>query len=221
MSTFTPWTLFVDLGIVAALLLIGKLIRVKVKAVQKMFIPPSLIAGFLGLLLGPEGLNVLPFSGQLGTYSGILIALVFACLPFTSAKVTKEQRGGIGKMWAYSQGGMLLQWAFGGFLGVLLLCKLWPSLDQSFGISMPCGYCGGHGTAAAIGQAFGQLGHDEILTLAMTAATFGIVGSVILGLIFVKWGAKKKHTTYLADYKDLPSELRTGLLPQEKREKIY
>jgi ESS family glutamate:Na+ symporter len=85
---------------------------------------------------------------------------------------------------------------------------------------MPSGYCGGHGTAAAIGQAFGQLGHDEILTLAMTAATFGIVSSVILGLIFVKWGAKNKHTTYLADYKDLPSELRTGLLPQEKRESM-
>jgi ESS family glutamate:Na+ symporter len=105
MNAFTPWTLFVDLGIVAALLLVGKFIRVKVKAVQKMFIPPSLIAGFLGLLLGPEGLGWLPFSGQLGTYAGILIALVFACLPFTSAKVTKEQRGGIGKMWAYSQGG--------------------------------------------------------------------------------------------------------------------
>ena len=54
----------------------------------------------------------------------------------------------------------------------------------------------------------------------MTAATFGIVASVILGLIFVKWGAKNKHTTYLADYNDLPSELRTGLLPKEKRESI-
>jgi ESS family glutamate:Na+ symporter len=54
----------------------------------------------------------------------------------------------------------------------------------------------------------------------MTAATFGIVASVILGLIFVKWGTKNKHTAYLADYKDLPSELRTGLLPQEKRESM-
>ena len=220
MSTFTPWTLFVDLGIVAALLLIGKLIRVKVKAVQKMFIPPSLIAGFLGLLLGPEGLNVLPFSGQLGTYSGILIALVFACLPFTSAKVTKEQRGGIGKMWAYSQGGMLLQWAFGGFLGVLLLCKLWPSLDQSFGISMPCGYCGGHGTAAALGTAFERFGNEEMLTLAMTAATVGILASVLLGMVMIKWATRKGHTSYLSDFSNLPEELRTGLLPEDKRESM-
>ena len=43
MSAFTPWTLFVDIGIVSALLLIGKLMRVRIKLVQKLFIPPSLL----------------------------------------------------------------------------------------------------------------------------------------------------------------------------------
>lgn len=219
MSSFTPWTLFVDMGIVAALLLIGKLIRVKVKGVQKMFIPPSLIAGFLGLLLGPEGLGWLPFSGQLGTYAGILIALVFACLPFTSAKVTKEQRGGIGKMWAYSQGGMLFQWAIGGFLGILVLCQIWP-LDKAFGISMPCGFCGGHGTAAAIGTAFQRFGNEEMLTLAMTAATVGILASVLIGMVMIKWATRKGHTSYLSDFSALPDELRTGLLPEGKKESM-
>ena len=218
METFTPWTLFVDIGIISLLLLVGKLMRVKIKWVQKLFIPPSLLAGFIGLACGPHGFDILPISEQTGTYAGILIAFIFGALPLTSQK-TKGNQQEIGAMWVYSQTGLLLQWAFGGLLGLLVLNQIWP-LSPGFGITMPSGYCGGHGTAAAIGQAFGQLGHDEILTLAMTAATFGIVGSVILGLIFVKWGAKKKHTTYLADYKDLPSELRTGLLPQEKRESM-
>ena len=218
MENFTPWTLFVDIGIISLLLLIGKLMRVKIKWIQKLFIPPSLLAGFIGLVSGPHGFDILPISEQTGTYAGILIAFIFGALPLTSQK-TKGNQQEIGAMWVYSQTGLLLQWAFGGLLGLLVLNKIWP-LSPGFGITMPSGYCGGHGTAAAIGQAFGQLGHDEILTLAMTAATFGIVGSVILGLIFVKWGAKKKHTTYLADYKDLPSELRTGLLPQEKRESM-
>ena len=218
METFTPWTLFVDIGIISLLLLAGKLMRVKIKWVQKLFIPPSLLAGFIGLACGPHGFDILPLSNQTGTYAGILIAFIFGALPLTSQK-TKGDNKEIGKMWVYSQTGMLLQWAFGGLLGLLILNHIWP-LNPAFGITMPSGFCGGHGTAAAIGQAFGQLGHDEILTLAMTAATFGIVASVILGLIFVKWGAKNKHTTYLADYKDLPSELRTGLLPPEKRESI-
>ena len=218
MEIFTPWTLFVDIGIISLLLLVGKLMRVKIKWIQKLFIPPSLLAGFIGLACGPHGFDILPISEQTGTYAGILIAFIFGALPLTSQKAKGNQQE-IGAMWVYSQTGLLLQWAFGGLLGLLVLNQIWP-LSPGFGITMPSGYCGGHGTAAAIGQAFGQLGHDEILTLAMTAATFGIVGSVILGLIFVKWGTKKKQTTYLADYKDLPSELRTGLLPQEKRESM-
>ena len=217
MEAFNPWTLFVDIGIISLLLLLGKLMRVKIKFIQKLFIPPSLLAGFIGLALGPHGFDVLPISSQTGTYAGILIAFIFGALPLTSQKTKGNQE--IGTMWVYSQAGMLLQWAFGGLLGLLVLSQFWP-LSPAFGITMPSGYCGGHGTAAAIGQAFGQLGQDEILTLAMTAATFGIVASVILGLIFVKWGTKNKHTAYLADYKDLPNELRTGLLPQEKRESM-
>ena len=218
MEGFTPWTLFVDIGIISLLLLVGKWMRVKIKWVQKLFIPPSLLAGFIGLALGPYGFNILPISNQTGTYAGILIAFIFGALPLTSKKAEGSSKE-ISTMWAYSQAGLLLQWAFGGLLGLLVLNQIWP-LSPGFGITMPSGFCGGHGTAAAIGQAFGQLGFDEILTLAMTAATFGIVASVILGLVFVKWGAKNKHTAYLADYKDLPSELRTGLLPAEKRESM-
>lgn len=218
MTDFTPWTLFVDVGIISVLLLTGKLMRVKIKLVQKLFIPPSLLAGFMGLALGPHGFGVIPLSTQTGVYAGILIAFIFGALPLTSQKA-KGDGAEIGSMWAYSLAGMLLQWAFGGLIGLLVLNQIWP-LNPAFGITMPSGFCGGHGTAAAIGQAFGQFGYDEILTLAMTAATFGIVASVILGLIIIKWGTRKGYTSFLANYDDLPPELRTGLLPDEKRESI-
>ena len=54
----------------------------------------------------------------------------------------------------------------------------------------------------------------------MTAATFGIVAAVIIGLIIIKWGTKKGHTSFLANYDDLPHELQTGLLPGDKRESM-
>lgn len=215
MSDFTPWTLFVDVGIISALLLLGKLMRVKLKLLQKLFIPPCLIAGFLALIFGPNGLHWLPLSNQTGTYAGILIVFIFGCLPFTSA-ASKGDGKAIGVMWSYSQAGMLFQWGLGGLLGLLLLNRIW-NLNPGFGITMPTGFCGGHGSAAAVGQAFGQLGYDEILTLAMTAATFGIVMAVIIGLVIVKWGTRKGHTSFLTSYNDLPVELRTGLLPDDKR----
>lgn len=219
MADFTPWTLFVDAGIISVLLLLGKLMRVKIKFIQKLFIPPSLLAGFMGLAFGPHGLHIIPLSTQTGTYAGILIAFIFGALPLTSQTSIKEDGAHIGSMWAYSQAGMLLQWAFGGLLGLLILNQIWP-LNPAFGITMPSGYCGGHGTAAAIGQAFSQFGYDEMLTLAMTAATFGIVAAVIIGLIIIKWGTKKGYTSFLANYNDLPNELQTGLLPKDKRENM-
>lgn len=45
LTQFTPWTLFTDLGFISILLLVGKFIRVKVKLIQQLFIPPQLDRG--------------------------------------------------------------------------------------------------------------------------------------------------------------------------------
>lgn len=220
MENFTPWTMFVDLGVISCLLLLCKFLRVKLRLMQKFFIPPSLAAGFLGLALGPGGFDVLPLSSNMGTYASILIAFIFGSLALTSQR-SEEQGASIGRMWAYSQAGLLLQWAVGGLLGLLLLVYIWPGIGAGFGITMPSGFCGGHGTAAAVGEAFRKLGNDDILTLAMTAATVGIVASVFIGLPLIKWATKKGQTAYLTDYDELPVELRTGLLvPEEKRPRL-
>lgn len=122
-------------------------------------------------------------------------------------------------MWGYSQSGMLLQWGFGGLLGILVLGQIWP-LNDSFGITMPAGFCGGHGSAAALGDAFANLGQDEVLTLAMTAATVGIIGSIVIGLIFLRIGTKRGYSACLTQAEILPEELRTGLVPEDNRKSI-
>ena len=163
---FTPWTLLVDTGIISVLLLLGKLLRSKVRFIQRFFIPPSLLAGLTALILGPEVLGWLPLSDNMGTYAGILIALVFSCIPLTSER--KESSGGarIGRMWAYSQGGMLLQWALGGALGLWVFSLIWP-VNPAMGLSMPAGFCGGHGTAAAMGESFAAYGVEETYYLSV------------------------------------------------------
>jgi ESS family glutamate:Na+ symporter len=176
------------------------------------------IAGVIGLVLGPEVLGWLPLSGNLGTYAGILIAFVFASLPFTSSTGSREF-GKVKRMWGYSQGGMLLQWAFGGLIGILVLSRIWP-LNESFGISMPAGYCGGHGSAAALGSAFASLGQDEVLTLAMTAATVGIICAIVLGLVFLRIGTRRGYSSCLTQAETLPEELRTGLVAKDNRKSI-
>lgn len=218
MDGFTPWTIVVDLGIISLLMLLGKLIRVRVKGVQRFLIPPAVLAGIMGLVLGPEVLGWLPLSGSLGTYAGILIAFVFAALPFTSTSKAREVAK-VKRMWGYSQGNMLLQWAFGGLLGILVLGRIWP-LDDSFGITMPAGFCGGHGSAAALGDAFAKFGREEVLTLAMTSATVGIISSIVLGLVFLRIGTKMGYSACLTEAENLPEELRSGVVPKENRKSI-
>lgn len=219
MDTFTPWTLVVDLGIISALMLIGKLIRVKVKGIQRFLIPPAVIAGIFGLILGPEVLGWLPLSGSLGTYAGILIAFVFASLPFTSTSKAREVAK-VKRMWGYSQAGLLLQWGFGGLLGIVILKQIWPMLHDSFGITMPAGFCGGHGSAAALGDAFMKFGREEVLSLAMTAATVGIIASILIGLIYLRIGTKRGYSACLTEAEKLPEELRTGVLEPQNRKSI-
>ncbi len=221
LSEFTPWTFFVDMGLISFLMLIGKIARVKIKLIQKLFIPPSLIAGVLGLAFGPNGLGWLPFSGNLGTYSAILIALVFGALPLSSPKASfKEVSRRVGPIWAYAQLGMLLQWGIVGLLGIYGLKLIWPSLNDAFGVMFPTGFYGGHGTAAAMGSAFEGLGWDEARSLGMTTATVGIIFAIVGGLFMIKWAARRKYTAFIADFRDLPDELRSGLLPKEKRDSL-
>lgn len=220
-EVFTPWVLLTDLGIISALILVGKFIRVKVKLIQKLFIPPSLLAGILGLAFGPNGLGWLPLSGSMGTYAAVLIALVFGSLPLSSPKFSaKEVAGRVGPMWAYAQLGMLLQWGIMGLFGLFVMKLIWPNLNDAFGVMLSTGFYGGHGTAAAIGEAFNGLGWDEASSLGMTTATVGVICAIIGGLIFIKVAAKNKQTAFISDFGDLPDELRSGLIPQEKRESL-
>ncbi len=220
-DSFTPWAFFVDLGLISVLLLVGQILRAKIKLIQKLFIPPSLIAGLLGLALGPNGMGWLPFSGELGTYAAILIAMVFAALPFSSSNAPlKEIVRTTGPMWAYAQLGMLLQWGIIGLFGLFVLNVIWPDLHDAFGVMFPTGFYGGHGTAAAIGAAFEGLNWDEARSLGMMTATIGIICAICGGLIFIKWAARHKQTAFISDFSDLPDELRSGLLPEPKRDAL-
>lgn len=217
-KTFTPWAFFVDLGLIAILLLLGQILRAKIQLIQRLFIPPSLIAGLLGLALGPNGLGWLPFSNELGTYAAILIAIVFASLPFSSSNAPlKEVVRTAGPMWAYAQLGMLLQWGTVGLIGIFVIKAFWPELHDAFGVMFPTGFYGGHGTAAAIGSAFEGLNWEDARSLGMMTATLGVISAIAGGLIFIKWATRHKQTAFITDFDELPDELKSGLVPTEKR----
>ena len=125
-----------DLGLISIILLVSFFLRHKIGLLQRLFIPVSILAGLLALSLGNYGLGYLQFSDQLGNYPGIMIAFLFASLPFTLKK--REGKSKTFKRDTFQIGGtalviLLLQWGTGVLFGLTVLHWLFPEINAGFG----------------------------------------------------------------------------------------
>jgi glutamate:Na+ symporter, ESS family len=209
--SYGPWSLLTDAGLIGGLLLVGTLVRRWVGAAQRLLLPASVIAGFLGLLLGPHALGVLPFSDQLGTYASVLIAVIFACLALSDDMGVRGFGPSTGAFSLYSMGMYALQVGLGMLLALLLFGPLFGTPD-GFGLLLFAGWAGGFGSAAAIGSVFEEAGWVEASSLAFTSATVGLLVGVVGGIVWANWGARRGHTQRLGRFGDLPEALRSGLV---------
>lgn len=219
------YNILTDWAIASLLILLGQLIRAKVKFFQMFFVPASLIAGLIAIVLGPNFLNILPWSEVYGSYAGMLIILVFTVVGINGFEFGKT---GGGKEELQRLVGFQMYRLF--FFGIqflipilvtsLLLVKMFPNLNEGFGVLLASGFIGGHGTAAAVGTTLANLGWAEGGDLGMTFATIGILVGIFVGLVIIKLGARKGWTCYVKDFKFLDNDLRTGLVSRENRNSI-
>lgn len=100
----------------------------------------------------------------------------------------------------------------------LVLLVLGPLLGapDALGALLFAGWAGGFGSAAAMGQVFGDAGQPEIQLLTFTSATVGLLVGVVGGIIQAKVGAMRGHAQQFAGVRTVPQELRTGVLPQDR-----
>ena len=203
---YSVFDLLMDVGMISILLVVGTFMRRHFKWFRDLLIPAPITAGLLGLLLGPEVLGIMPFSAALGDYSTLLIAVVFAAMPysmsFASRDISKAKN-----MWSYSSGMFLGQWGLFVLIGVLIFVPVFGTADW-FGMVLPVGFVGGFGTAAAIGGALDSIGIEEAASLGFTSATVGTLAAIVGGIIFSNWGIKTGRTSTLPE--KLPWELRSG-----------
>ncbi|MCG8531793.1 MAG: hypothetical protein MI749_14170, partial [Desulfovibrionales bacterium] len=210
---------FVSICVLALFLLIGKLLRVYIKVLQNLFLPSSIIAGFVALALGPFGLDLLPhwMVTQWREIPGVLINVVFASLFLGVALPTPK------KIWTI--GGPQL--CFGAVMGIgqyfvallVTLLVLIPFFDVSplFACIVEIGFSGGHGTAAGMQKVFSNLGFEAGSALAQMSATVGILSAVVVGVIMINIGIRKGYCACLNEEKGIPSYKKTGLIPEPKR----
>ncbi len=216
--------LLIDVSWLAMLLLIGKWIRAKVTLFQKLFLPASIIGGFIGLALGPYimgkmGAQVIPQEvlDTWAAFPGVLINVVFACL-FLGMSIPRPstiwKEGGPQFCYGWTVGMGQYMVAVG--ITVLLLTPLF-GVPHFFGCLLEIGFSGGHGTAAGMAQAFEQLGFPAGSDLGLMSATVGIISAVVFGMAMVNMAARRGYTQVIKDPKDLDVDKIKGLIPEDKR----
>jgi ESS family glutamate:Na+ symporter len=201
------------------LLIAGKFLRVRIKLLQKLYLPSSVIAGILGLIIIQVSGRSLPSYWTEGwsTLPGFLINIVFAALflgvAIPSLSVVWRRAG---PQLAYGQIVVWGQYAFGLGFVVLFLGRLF-NVPDLFGVIIPVGFEGGHGTAAGLGETFAILKWPEGLDFGLTSATFGIISAIVVGIGLINWAAKKGYISNFRKIDELSAEELAGLYPVDKR----
>lgn len=231
-ETYTAWSALVDVGFIGLLLSIGVFLRARIRFLQNMLVPASVLAGLLGLLLGPNVLGALarsqgwkigdlqfvgiPFSSQVSTYSSILIVVVFACMALTDDFDVRKINRSVAGFATYGVLMYSLQVAVGMGLCLLLLGPVFGSPD-SIGLMLFTGWAGGFGTAAAVGDVFNEAGDPGMASIAFSSATVGLLAGVIGGIIIANIGARRGKVQAFEGMDSLPDDIRTGILDQTER----
>ncbi len=216
------WYQVLMLVYVFVFMFFAKLIKQKIGIFKSIVIPTSLLAGFLGLLFGPELLGgvVINHKFNLGVqydtnfYESILFYFMiigFVALTLTE-RHSKQNRQSI-------DSGMFIvaTYIFQGLIGLLVLFIISitykPDVFIGLGLLLPLAFGQGPGLASQIGYSWDvatEIGYIQQFGITLATAGFiigGIVGVILLNYYIRKYklkvvnlrdlkGYKSKHVTF-------------------------
>ncbi len=192
-------------AIVGLLLVVASLIRLKVPLLRKAFIPASLLAGIIGLILGPYVLKIIPadMMSSIGALPTPMITVVYASMLLG---VEKEKSGktmfhdaasGLGWLWSNS----FMQFGVGCLLCALFFTPI-LGVNPLFGALFEIGFAGGHGTASGMATVFQDpalLNWPDGADLGLTTATIGLLCGIFGGMIIINYSVRKKYTKIITE----------------------
>lgn len=220
MKPYNCYSMLVDFAFMAGLMFVAQILRSKVKWFQNHYIPASLIAGALGLILGPQVLNVISWSSEASSYPYLLICVLFSGIFLgKETKVSPKQIfKQVGDTFFINTASEILCFGFALLIGGALMIVLFPNVFPEISLLLPSGFAGGHGYAAAIGGALnGLLGREDAVYIGQVFATLGLLVGLLGGIACINYAAKRGCTRFVKQASALPEECRTGMVPEEKR----
>lgn len=196
---------------IALLILAGRYFKQKIRWLQQLYLPESIVAGVLALILGPQVLGAIattvfaeggfltdgvfsePIRAVWSQSPGIFINIVFAAL-FLGESIPSPR-----SIWQKAAPqvvfGQVLAWGqyIIGILATLLVLIPMFGANPISAALIEIGFEGGHGTAGGMADTLVELGFPEGADLALGLATVGIVSGIIIGTALADWGRSKGH----------------------------
>ena len=186
---------------VAVLILGARQLHRSIPAVRALAVPPVLVAGLLGLLLGGGGLDLVPLQ------SDLLEMVVYHSLPIIYIALGLRRTSGASSAKSGPGGGMVARIrrmvsgippavrSIGlaipilamvqGILGLLVVLAWNGSVGElhpGVGIMVPLGFSQGPGQALALGKAWEGMGMVEGAQIGLAMATLGYVFCALFGV---------------------------------------
>lgn len=217
---YTHMSFLYDFAFMSLLLIIAQFLRSNIKFLQMFYIPASVLAGIFGLLLGPQFLNIILWSGRIGSYAYMLVCVLFGGLFLgkksgAGAKKTFKQ---VGDSFCVNMGAEFFCFGIAMLIGGALVMLLFPEVFIEISLLMPSGYLGGHGYASTIGTALNNLlGREDGVVIGQTFATIGLLTGLFGGIACINYATRKGATRLVDKAESLPEDCRTGIVPPGKR----
>ena len=209
----------VILIVLSVLLVAGKVLRVRIPLLQKLYLPSSVVGGILGLVL----LNVFPsllpadIVGEMRLLPGFLINIIFATL-FLGVALPKAKDFALSVIRQLTLAQIV---AWGQYVVGLGLCGflLMPcfGVHSAFGNLLELGFEGGHGTVGGMSQAFLSKGWTDGIALGYTIATAGMVLGIVIGMTLINWAYRKKLVKTVRPFSERTLAERRGIPVRESR----
>jgi ESS family glutamate:Na+ symporter len=198
------WSYVIDVALLSLYLGIATYLKRNVTFLRKYLVPNSIIAGFIGILLGTDILGLIKLDpDRLGNLIYHLMAVGFIALALKERK--REKNNDIIRTGAIIVLTYLVQAIVGFVITLVLAYTIYPDLFPPFGLLLPLGYGQGPGQAYSIGHQWESVGFLHGGNIGLTIAAFGFLWACLGGVPLINYLVHKK--------KMAPSQGTTGTGP--------
>ncbi len=197
-SNTSLWHGLIQIGFLSLMILVGNLLRRKIKLLRISLLPTAVIGGFVGL--GLRQLGWLPSSPVfLESLTYHMTGIGFIALSLRAPARSERERSKALLRDGFNSGAFivsnyLLQGVVGIIVMVLLSLTIRPDLFRAAGLILPMGFGQGPGQAFSVGNTYeNTFGFKGGAAFGLAVATMGMLWASVGGIIYLNILARQKR----------------------------